>query len=612
MERGTTARTEKQVDSLDFYLQNARQLVYEDISEAFHYLEKAEKLAGSAGKSLLADVYHDYAVAYYIKGEYGLSLDYFLDAMEIYRSENDSMGIAKCLIGNGLILQGIDRHEEAINYFKQAIEKYRESGNFANSSPSYLNISISQIETGSFDLALQNLQKAIELSRESGRVGIEHLALNKQGEINFLRQNYKEAIIFHQKVLNHEETPNGWEKSYARAGLAQALLKINELKAAEENAVKALEYSEKNESLWDLERNTKILSEVFAAKGEMGNAYELLQKNRLYKDSLYNRNKLREINFLQLKSKEADNQRLQAENEIAKQKLYINRGLTVFLILILLILIALIVFMRRTSRQKERFMQELARKNKTITSQNELISRQNEKLTELDKSKNRLFSILSHDLRSPIGSLEQILELIKSGSLTEEEKARLLDEMYIQLSGTSTMLHNLLHWAGSQMENSQVIREKIELSEKVEKVMEAHYLTARNKEIKIRHEIPEQLPQIEADRGQLAVILHNLISNAIKFTRKGEQVRVYYEENNEGLKLRIFDGGEGITEDKIKEIKDISTRMFSEKGTNMEVGTGLGLLLVKEFLKANNASLDIKSYPGKGSEFIITFSKLAA
>lgn len=131
-------------------------------------------------------------------------------------------------------------------------------------------------------------------------------------------------------------------------------------------------------------------------------------------------------------------------------------------------------------------------------------------------------------------------------------------------------------------------------------------IAAVQKNISIVHDFPGDLPPITADKGQISVILHNLISNAIKYTLPGNQIKIWYSQTEGMVILRILDGGEGITEEKIKEIEKIDTQMESLPGTEMETGTGIGLALVKHFLELNNGKLTILSYPGKGSEFFIT------
>ncbi|MGI0107402.1 tetratricopeptide repeat-containing sensor histidine kinase [Salinimicrobium sp. WS361] len=601
---------QQEQDSVAFYVDKGFSMLNNDFSTALKILEKADALAtASNDPEDRADVAYAYGYAYYVKGSYDLSLQYYLEALEIYQATGNQLSVAKSLVGQGLIQQGIDRNRAAINLFNEAIDAYNKSGDPARANPAYLNIAISQIEVKEYEKALGNLQMALELSRKAGRVDVEHLALNRIAQIKFFRGNYDKAIEFYFKVLNHQTEPNNWEKSFTYAGLAQVYAAQEKYELAEEMGQKALVFARDLQSIWDLERNTGILSSVYQSQGKTAEAFEYLSLNQQYRDSLYNQNKLRAINLLQLESKEGENLKLQSEKEAVEKQLFTNRIFLAILVLAVSLLLVLAILYRKNIRQKEQFTTQLQNKNQTISEQNRLISKQNEDLSEMNEAKNRLFSILSHDLRSPLASLEQLLGLIKSGDFTPEEQASLLDEMLVQVSGTSSMLQNLLHWANSQLEGSKVNIEKVDLPQKAAKIIKAYYLIAKRKNIKFIQQQVEDLPPVMVDRGHICVILHNLLSNAIKFTREGKEINISFEEQEETVLMSILDGGEGISQEKINEIKKFNNRMISEIGTSMETGTGIGLMLVKHFLGINEATLDIKNHPGKGAEFIVAFRK---
>lgn len=597
-------------DSVTVYLGEAMTYVYDDFPRALVYLKKADSLAEkSRNIEARSRVAHSFGLAYYVKGDYGPSLQYFLKASELFRKQGDMVGIAKGLIGQGLIQQGIDRHTEAISLFREAIEAYKQADQYAASNPAYLDIAISEIELKEYRQARENLERAISLSKEAGRKDVEHMSLNKLGELSFLEGDTETSVAFHNMVLFDESEPTGWEKSFAHAGLAQAFGKQGKFSLAQEHGLLAMDFAEKAHSLWDLERNSKILSEIFFEMDSLEKAYEYLSLNQKYKDSLYNQEKLREINLMQLESKESENRRLLAEKEAAEKRLLINRIITFLLVLLTLFLILLLVLFQKKKMQEQLFHKKLEEKNKTILEQNQLITERNKELDGVNRSKDRFFSILSHDLKSPIGSIQQLLEMMKSGDFTAEEQSDLLDEMLKQISGTSFMLHNLLYWANSQLEGNKNKLREIDLSVEVERVLKAHYWPAKQKDISITHQEIPGMSRIKADKDQLSVILHNLVSNAIKFTVEGKGIHISYEDKGLFLQLNVRDGGMGMSQEKINEIKSMGTRMLSERGTGMETGTGLGLLLVKEFVKANKAQLEIKSTSGEGSEFIVSFLK---
>lgn len=597
-------------DSLETYFIEAKTAIYTDYTKALQLLEEIEHITQrTPSEADDAELALYLGTAHYVKGEYALSFQNYLKALEIFRNSKNFLGMAKALNGQGLIQQGIDRNAEAVSLFNQSIEAFKKADAYEESHVGYLNIAISEVEIGKFEAAKKNLQIAIDLADAAGNTNIKHLSWNKLGEIHLKEENLDKAIEFYKKVLKHEVEPNDWEKSFAHAGLAQVFLKLNKLRIAEEHALKSFNYAKSIQSLWDLERNTEILVDVYETMNETALAFDYLKLNVKYRDSLYNEMKLREINLLQLESKEAENLILKSENDLAAERLFINKVIIGSLLLMTLFLFLFVFLLKKNSRQRENFTKELEEKNKTITSQNQLISQKNEHLDSLNRSKDRLFSILSHDLKSPIGAIQQLLELIKMGQFSEEEQKQLIDEMHTQVSGTSAMLQNLLQWANTQMEGTNLKIQEVILPQQVSKTLEAHYLVAKHKNIQIQHEVPEDLSKILVDKGQVAVILQNLISNAIKYTLEGRKIEIKYLEDVSFVHLKILDGGEGIAEDKIEEIMQTDLRMPSELGTTMEVGTGIGLLLIKQFLKMNEGRLQIKSYPGRGTEFTVSFNK---
>ncbi|WP_417887408.1 sensor histidine kinase [Zunongwangia sp.] len=260
-------------------------------------------------------------------------------------------------------------------------------------------------------------------------------------------------------------------------------------------------------------------------------------------------------------------------------------------------------------KQKQRLTDQLQNQNEVITKQNELISERNKDLYELDQHKNKLFSILSHDLKSPLAAIQQLLELMKTEDFSEEEFKSVLDDMLLQVSATSTMLKNLLHWASSQMEGSNLAVKKIALINQVSNIIEAYRLVVKSKNINIVHKKSDNLSNIYFDEAHLNIILQNIISNAIKFSPLNKNIEIYYKETPDVVKLIVKDNGRGISSEKIEKIKNAKSKMISEVGTKMELGTGLGMLVVNQFLSMNQGILDIKSEIGKGSEFIISFQK---
>ena len=601
---------ESTADSVRYYLEEADQSIFNDFQVAKEKLIKARNFVEkTADVNLKAEVVRKLAIAYYVKGEYYHSLSYFLDAEDLFRKAENWEGVGKSLNGLGLIQQGIERHSEAIEYFEQARDYYNLSKDEYAATPAIINLGISELQSGDLENAKTTLDNALSMAVASGRKDIEHLTLNHLGNLAYEKDQLPQALAYFERVLQDSVEPNNWEKAFSFYGLAKVNLAFHNLDEAEEYGLKALDFANTNDSFFEKERITGVLFNIYEAKGELENAVVISKQNRIYRDSLYYQNRVRAIDLLNLEKKEADNRRLRNEKMEKEKELSKNKLIIAILLTLGFILILILFFWIKNYHQKERFRKALEEKNKLIIHKNGVITERNKELAKINKSKDRLFSILSHDLKSPIGSIQKLLELIKTGEFTQLEQAELLDEMLKQVSATSSMLQNLLQWANSQLEGSMVHIEEVVLSRRVKEIMDAHYLVAKAKRIRIIHEIPSHMSPVFVDSGHLSIILHNLISNAIKFTHPGKEIKIHYSENEEWVLFKIKDGGDGISKERIDQIQNFNTQVMSEIGTDMETGTGIGLLLVKQFLVMNNASLQIRSYPGEGSEFIVCFRK---
>lgn len=293
-------------------------------------------------------------------------------------------------------------------------------------------------------------------------------------------------------------------------------------------------------------------------------------------------------------------QKTKEANRIVEELLRQKRITFIEILIIISVVVAgvLIVFvikLRKLNSQKIVLNRKLMLKNK--------------RLKELNQGKNKLFSILSHDLRSPLGSMTQLLELIKDDDLAPKEQTELLDEMQLQLSATNLMLSNLLRWASAQFGGSRLTFKKVDLIEKVEKVIQVNHLVAKLKSIKIKHCLHHENWSVHVDEDHLQLILNNLISNALKYTPPQKNIEITYAREGNDICLKILNEGAPISQEKIEEIRKFDLKLVSEPGTTNELGTGLGLLLTKQCLKKNHAKLKIRGIPNKGSEFKICFEE---
>ena len=229
-----------------------------------------------------------------------------------------------------------------------------------------------------------------------------------------------------------------------------------------------------------------------------------------------------------------------------------------------------------------------------------------EKLGDLNQTKDNFFSIISHDLRSPFDSILGFTEILKNDfkELTEEEVRLYLDSLYQTSRHIYSLLNNLLQYSKFQLGKTEFIQRPIRLNAIIEKNIEILAGSALKKEIKIINQSKEEYT-VFADEDMLNSILLNLLTNAIKFTYRGGEIIISTSKQNAFVQISVKDNGVGMDEKTLKKIFKLD-RKKSTPGTENETGTGLGLLIVKEFIEKNGGSINVTSQSSKGSNFSFT------
>lgn len=230
-----------------------------------------------------------------------------------------------------------------------------------------------------------------------------------------------------------------------------------------------------------------------------------------------------------------------------------------------------------------------------------------EDLKKSNAMKDKLFSIVAHDLRGPIGALATALEMMvqEPGSFDQEEMTEMLEILQKSSQSTYSLLENLLYWARNQMGDITYNPENLVLNQIILEKMNLYTLLAKEKKIEIVTELKKNKINCYADKNMLETILRNLISNAIKFTPQNGKISLSVLQNKNKITVQIKDTGIGMNNEQLKNIFDY-TSYSSTRGTAGEKGTGLGLLLCKDFVEQNKGTFKITSQEGNGTTISFT------
>lgn len=252
------------------------------------------------------------------------------------------------------------------------------------------------------------------------------------------------------------------------------------------------------------------------------------------------------------------------------------------------------------------YQKELLTANLQMQQQKQTLEQQSSRLNDLNNLKNKLFSVIAHDLRTPLYGLKNLFSNIEKYNMPAEEIKWMVPDINQELRFATSLMENLLQWAKSQMQSAAAEPEHLNLGYLTEEVMGQLRLQAVSKSIRVENTLSE-VHFAWADREMTNVVLRNLVSNALKFTPKDGHVLLGARDLGNHIEVFVKDNGAGISQSNLHKLEE--NNFYTTQGTAKEQGTGLGLMLCREFLHRNGGYLTIKSVEGEGSEFAFTLPK---
>jgi len=253
------------------------------------------------------------------------------------------------------------------------------------------------------------------------------------------------------------------------------------------------------------------------------------------------------------------------------------------------------------------FRKENQRYEDEIKKRNEILTLQGQELKESNATKNKILSVVGHDLRGPIGSLHTMLQMLNQSQLTQQEFEQLIKDMTIKVGSLHYTLENLLQWSSTQTDKLRVTREQFAINEIANEMINLFRFQAENKSISLQlYSCGESL--VFADVTMIRSVILNLFSNCLKFTHSGGTIDIRIEDQEDLVRFSIKDSGVGMTPKKLQTLFT-QGEYSSMPGTSNEAGMGLGLFLCKEFLEYHETSIEVESEVGRGTTFSFTLPK---
>jgi|GEM_PF-2081560 len=355
----------------------------------------------------------------------------------------------------------------------------------------------------------------------------------------------------------------------------------------------------------------RLLADIYQGKKQYGNALKYLQKYTHLSDSIEKQGNIaRSIILLANKNYEAIEDEIKLEkqrSDLEQQKMRIineaeqkKQSILLYSLLVgAFLLIIIIVIISRSNLHRKKV-------NSRLNLQKEKIQEYAKELRVANNTKDKFFSIIAHDLRGPVGTLNNLIQLLsdKYEDIDENERKRILISVGKSSQNSYKLLTNLLDWSRSQLGKVEYNPLEFNIKERIEHVYMLIKGAALQKKQKVVIQVPDHL-NIVNDKSMFETVMRNLLSNSVKFTPVGGEIVISANSTDNRVDIHVNDSGIGIPEEMISKLFNISNKS-QRKGTNDELGTGLGLLLCNEFVEKMGGTISVTSEEGRGSSFVVS------
>lgn len=558
------------------------------------YKEALALIDTTADSRTAAGIAQNMGDAYMNLGARGQAFSNYNKAIAFGERAQDSLFLATALNNVGESHNSNEDYEDASYYLERALEISNDIGFKPGLLRVYLNLGNTRSGQARFGEAESLYIEALELSKEirpdTPPVQIQY----NMGELYNRMEKYEEAERYFRTSLDNSMTLGIPQGIYFNStGLGNIEIGRGNTSQAVVFYSRALDIAGKLQNPTFLKAAHEKLYELRKELGEYDEALNHLEHATAISDSLTTREKEQMLadyqTRLEVQRKDQVNKTLQADKARQEAQLRLQRWLLLLGGLVIIITLVSSILLYKSNREKNRINRKLKEQKKN--------------LEEVNAVKNKLFSIVAHDLRTPLSALTGILELVREEALGEEEMRELFTEMEFSLQQNMNIMENLLVWAKQQMSGLQMNIRPLNAGNIVDEIVEAHRFNARHKSISVVNEIEEGFTVL-ADFDLFKLVMRNLISNSLKFSNPGDQITISASVRDSEALFKIRDTGIGIP----GEIQDkiFADGVSSRKGTHEENGSGLGLSLCKEFVEKQGGRIYFESTEGVGTAFYVT------
>jgi len=544
--------------------------------EALAILKKTNNLHGT--NQLLTNI----GSIYFDLRKYELAESYFNQCLISYTAAKDTAGIGYALFTMGNCFQALRQDKDALDYFSRSLDIREKLGD---------NNGIALVKRG-------------------------------MGQAYFHQKQYDQALSFLNTALKGiQALQDKYEECAVLLDLSDVYLAVNDYGKAIDCAQQSAKLSKIIKSNSGVSESLERLIAAYKKKGDLKNAFQYQTQYIAMQESLLNEKALKDVTLTEFSRIRTENAALEKDNRLiasknnnylARLNEYSNAIVVIAVILASVILLLLVLYRRNLEKQttnklllqqKEEIAtinKELEALNEEMNAQMEVVGAQNIELERLNSIKNKFFSIISHDLRGPLSTLQTLFSIYRQGDISAEDFGMLLSRLEDTLLTTGSFLDNLLEWSKNQLEGIIVKPVNFNIADCIAENIQLFESKIGLKNLKVDNSKVEPL-QVYADRDMISLVVRNLLSNSIKFCSPGDEITFSTKSGDNSVAIAIHDTGPGISETDRENLFNLEHTISS--GTQNEKGNHLGLILCRDMLIQNNGSIRFETKKGEGTTF---------
>ncbi len=588
----------------------------QNITESYEYATFAEQLAISEGDSInLGRAKANLGWIFYRTGVWDKAFRYSRDAFLISFRIKDKQGMAMSLNNLGVIYYKQKNYQEAIKKFREAYQIGFEIEDPYVIIRSFNNLALNFLATNELDSAYNYAYRALEINDKYNSVYYNSFIYRVIGDIQAAKGSIDDALATYDFALltdTHHRLESFEASILNRKGKAYRLL--GQFEMAAEYLEKSKEISIIKNYQEELANSYKNLALTYEALNKLDLAFHnQMAYNKLSEllEEKVNKDRLALISAMfEVEKTDAELRYLRAENDFKELQIKSFKTYNNIYVFGTLILGILFIWLFALHKKTKSINLALVINQNKVNQQKEELEKQSKDLERSNKLKNRLFSILGHDLKAPVAQLQGVLGLMNDNSLSREEFNEISYVLKRNVDGLFVTLDNILSWSRAQMDGFKLHLRPTSCLSTINQCIELLQQHASGKGLEFNVNVGKET-KVWVDHDLFQIILRNLISNAIKYSKKNSFIDVFALEEDDCVIIKVKDYGMGMSKEMLDQIRNQKfSLMESSKGTDNERGTGLGVNLCKEFTNMMGGTIHFESARNIGTTVTLKFRKV--